>query len=112
MAVARCTSSGMIPLWLGSRCEMRMKASPLSGGIWLINCVKASSPPADAPIATMIKGFLSLPEAGSVFFVLPVPAGVVFKAAIFFRGCFFSGRHVQPSFYCVSASSGTPLETE
>ena len=42
-------------LCFGSRCWIRTKAIPESGGIWVKNWSKASKPPADAPIPTMGK---------------------------------------------------------
>ena len=47
-----------IELWaVGSRCCTMTKAMPLSGGILLKNCSRASNPPAEAPIPTMRKSF-------------------------------------------------------
>ena len=52
MRVNLLSSSGRMLVWLGSRWEMRMKAMPLAGGMWVKNSSKASRPPAEAPIPT------------------------------------------------------------
>ncbi len=53
MPVARWSSSGMMPLRVGSRCWTMTKAMPLPVGTCDRKCSKASSPPAEAPMPTM-----------------------------------------------------------
>src|SRR3989454_10624901 len=50
--------------WAGSRCWMRMNAIPLFAGSALRSCVKASSPPAEAPMPTMGNDGLLVCAAG------------------------------------------------
>ena len=50
-----CNNSGMMLMWVGSRCTMTTKAIPESAGIAAKNNSKASSPPAEAPIPTIGK---------------------------------------------------------
>jgi hypothetical protein len=65
MPVARCSSSGMMPLCVGSRCWTMTNAMPLPGGTRARNCSKASSPPADAPMPTMGNAALASGAAGA-----------------------------------------------
>ena len=48
-----------MPFRVGSRCWITTKAIPHCAGILVRNCDNASSPPADAPIPTIAKGWLA-----------------------------------------------------
>jgi len=52
MEVCRRSSSGRWLTWVGSRCGITTKPRPLWAGMALKNLFNASSPPAEAPIAT------------------------------------------------------------
>src|SRR5947199_7683151 len=65
VALERITVSMLA--WVGSRCCTRMNAIPVSTGSARSICVKASSPPADAPMPTIRKGgfFLIAPDSST-----------------------------------------------
>ena len=63
MPVARWSSSGKRPLWVGSRCWTTTKARPLPAGTCRKNSSRASRPPAEAPMPTM--GKRPSPERGT-----------------------------------------------
>ena len=52
MEVIRCSSSGMIPLCVGSRCWTTTKANPDAAGTCRKKSSSASRPPAEAPMPT------------------------------------------------------------
>ena len=52
MGVCRRSNSGRWLTWVGSRCGITTKPRPLWAGMALKNLFNASSPPAEAPIAT------------------------------------------------------------
>src|SRR6516165_1695061 len=59
MAVARDRISVSMLAWVGARCWTRTKAMPVSTGRACSICVKASSPPAEAPTPTTGKDRVS-----------------------------------------------------
>ncbi len=64
IGVCRRSSSGRWLTWVGSRCGITTKPRPLWAGMALKNLFNASSPPAEAPIATTGKS-LGRPAPGS-----------------------------------------------
>ena len=60
MVVVRCSSSAMMPLWVGSRCWTMTKAMPLPSGTFSKKSSNASSPPAEAPMPTTGKAACKL----------------------------------------------------
>lgn len=69
-------------LWSGLRCCTYMNAIPVVGERFFNSSVTASSPPADAPIATTGKGFevsVGAPAAvvlGTAFFLTDFDGGI------------------------------------
>src|SRR5262245_15551981 len=59
MPVARDRISVSMLAWVGARCWTRTKAIPVSTGSARSICVKASSPPAEAPMPTIGKDGVS-----------------------------------------------------
>src|ERR1035441_6500278 len=59
MLVVRWSSSGMIPLRVGSKCWTMTKARPLFFGTRDRKCSKASNPPAEAPMPMIGKESLA-----------------------------------------------------
>ena len=67
--------------WWGSRCWIRINAMPVRAGRASINLVQASSPPADAPMATMVRPAIGGPRGAVTGFgrlsgMLPCPSNI------------------------------------
>src|SRR5207302_6584619 len=75
MRVCLASSSTMRLAWFGSRCGISAKAIPPSAGIAPMNRLNASSPPAEAPMATTGKSGRGALGAAAVASLCPATAG-------------------------------------
>ena len=90
---------------------------PVSGGVWVKNCSKASNPPAEAPMPTMGKGAL-VSRTGTSFSDFGDPGSGLFLAdALGFpswHSCaslYSSIPHIRVPFQCSSPKAHPSEET-